>query len=144
MHYLPLSIILWSCIPLLAISQATKYADRLTDLTCAAPPSEKVRDHDGTNAKQAAKSFCETLTQAFNYDIEGGMSRNRIMHGSDVYNGNKAKDNVYALKIDSYGECAKAGYELKEPVQGIECQDVLYDAWKQCKYGCTLTREVAD
>lgn len=134
MQYTTFSILLWSCIPLLVTSQPTLYASKLSAATCEPPPDGKTRDHDGSQVKYAARWFCDHLVSAEADTVPRGMTRGMSMHGGEVYNGDKPKDNVYSLTIDSFGECAKEGYELKEPVQGIKCPDVFYDMWKECEY----------
>ena len=48
--------------------------------------------------------------------------------------GNDATDDIYDLKLKSVPGClAPGGYNLREPVRGVKCEEVLFEAWSKCK-----------
>ncbi|MCJ1328571.1 hypothetical protein MMC10_005248 [Thelotrema lepadinum] len=47
--------------------------------------------------------------------------------------GNDATDDIYDLKLKSVPGClAPGGYNLREPVRGVKCEEVLFEAWSKC------------
>lgn len=52
----------------------------------------------------------------------------------NVRQGNDIEDDVYDITLKSIPGCqADGGFNLKEPIKGQTCQDILLNAWSKCK-----------
>ncbi|MCJ1383854.1 hypothetical protein MMC17_006968 [Xylographa soralifera] len=102
-----------------------------TQPVCNAKPSGYYQDAHSGAVHVAAKAFCrkDATTVVRSKFMRIGFEEVPTRHPS----GSDAADDNYDFKINSVDGCpAPNGYNLKEPVRGTTCEDVMYTAWSHC------------
>ena len=138
-------------------------ADPPAPPNCVPAPEGKYRDAHETEVKKVVDNFCQTF--AADTAVEGpDVDIKRTLYaafgpygtpyGVHEYSGNRIFADVYDLSVQSVKDCPvpDEGFNLDEPVGGHKCSDILYHAWKDCKFekskksnhSCSLTFVLID
>ena len=100
-------------------------------------PGQHYQDSHEYEVIRASRAFCHRFA-------------NKIVHARNEHEkheftpgfvpGNDAKDDIYDFRLNSVPHCpAVGGYNLQEPIPGVKCERLLFDAWKKCEFGFLLS-----
>lgn len=132
-------------LPAAAVPPAVIPVDPPSQPSCVPSPTGKIRDAHEYQLKNAAGYFCvkhatDTNAQApINIQATIGtsvraISRNTVGIAYEYSNDMMTQDDVYDFSITSVDRCTPLnGFNLPSPVANTNCQDILYNAWKNCK-----------
>ncbi|KAI4182730.1 MAG: hypothetical protein L6R41_005806 [Letrouitia leprolyta] len=104
--------------------------------TCKPAPTGHYQDAHEEVMAQAVEWFCGNNDQVVHdptVDIEVVGHDDPFLQFLD---NNDSNDDVYDMSIKSVPDCdpGEGGFNLKEPVSGFDCKDILYNSWKNCEF----------
>ena len=104
----------------------------LSQPTCNPSPTGHYQDPHEDEVRKLTKAYCRRF--------KDGTVQAKSEHNAEEFkpriapSGNDRKDDNYEFTINSVAGCpAPKGYNLKEPVPGVKCEEILFDAWKNCE-----------
>lgn len=100
--------------------------------TCKPKATGHYQDFHETAVRSATRAYCHRFADGVVHAKEKHNSEELKPRGAPP--SNDRKDDIYDFKLNSVAHCpAKDGYNLKEPVKGFKCEDILFSAWRNCK-----------
>jgi len=100
--------------------------------TCNPTPNKHYEDSHEQMVHSASRAFCKRFADKTVLDKQVRIGENE--NPAFTPPGNDAADDHYIFKIRSVDGCpASNGYNLRNPVKGSTCEDVMFTAWKHCK-----------
>lgn len=103
-----------------------------TPLVCNPSPKGHYQDAHDYEVVQAVEAYCHR----FPNNIVHAKNEHKTGQFEPVFPplGNSPLDDIYDFKINSVPGClALGGYNLREPIRGTKCEQLLFDTWKKCK-----------
>ena len=118
----------------------------------AIPPSQPVCNpnpighyhdsHEGT-IREATRTYCSLFAKKIVHAKSENNEEDFKPGWKPLMNvsGHEGRDDIYDFRLKSVAGCpAPQGYNLNEPIRGVKCEDLLFNAWKKCEFSLVIQR----
>lgn len=114
--------------------------------SCVPTPATKPKDSHEDELDRAIKFFCDGYANSIvttpNVNVAQTVVSGVVSEGREsidiarLYTGTENEDDVYNFVVSSVDNCSTnpPGFNLGTPAPKFACADLMYDAWKNCKF----------